>query len=521
MVELLDVLLRGFGLGAQSVAVGGILFIVVVLQPRRPEAVDRSLVVGRSLALVAAAAVGVALAQVLGVVVRLAALAGGREWPVEPFLDTTYFRASAVRLLAGLGLAVGCLVLRQQRAGRGAWVALMGLVTTLVVSSGWMSHAAGRLAHRAALLSLDSLHQFAAGAWLGGLAHLLITALRPGELGRAELQRFSWLSLGAVAILIAAGAGLSVAYIDSVPALLGTAYGVMVLIKGAMLAGLLVLGAANFLAVRRLPEGSVIPTVRFRRFVEVEAGLGATALFAAASLTTLPPAIDVVTDRATPAEVIMRFAPAWPRLSSPALADMPVGDRLAPRTAEDRAWSEYNHNVAGAFVLAMGCLAILHRARRGQWARHWPLLFLGLAGFLLLRSDPGAWPLGPLGFWESLAYPEVLQHRVFVVLVIVFGLFEWMVRAERLRSRQCALTFPLLCAAGGGLLITHGHGMLDLKAEFLTEVSHAPLGLLGILVGWGRWLELRLPAPGDRLPGWLSSVGLALTGALLLFYQEP
>src|SRR3989442_1401348 len=113
---------------------------------------------------------------------------------------------------------------------------------------------------------------------------------------------------------------------------------------------------------------------------------------------------------------------------------MPVDDRDAQRTAADRAWSEFNHNVAGLFVLAMGLLAILYATGRARWARHWPLIFLGLAGFLLIRNDPGAWPLGPLGFWESMAYPEVLQHRVFVLLVVAFAFFEWMVRTGRLRS---------------------------------------------------------------------------------------
>src|SRR5205823_6351520 len=154
--------------------------------------------------------------------------------------------------------------------------------------------------------------------------------------------------------------------------------------------------------------------------------------------------------------------------------------------APGRAWSEFNHNVAGLFVLAMGLLAILHAAGRARWARHWPLIFLGLAVFLMIRDDPGAWPLGPLGFWESWAYPAVFQHRVFVLLVIVFAAFEWMVRADRVSYRRAALVFPLLCAVGGGLLLTHSHASLGLKEEFLTEVTHAPLGLLGMLVGWAR-----------------------------------
>ena len=114
----------------------------------------------------------------------------------------------------------------------------------------------------------------------------------------------------------------------------------------------------------------------------------------------------------------------------------------------------------------------------------------------------------------------MLQHRTFVLLVVVFGLFEWMVRSGRVRAPRAALLFPLLCAVGGGLLLTHSHASLNLKEEFLTEVTHAPLGVLGVLVGWGRWLELRLAAPDDRLPGRLSAGAMAVIGVLLLFYRE-
>jgi putative copper resistance protein D len=230
--------------------------------------------------------------------------------------------------------------------------------------------------------------------------------------------------------------------------------------------------------------------------------------------------VDVVADRATAAEVVQRFVPGWPRLASPALADMPVEDRGAPRTAADRAWSEYNHNVAGLFVLAMGGLACLHALWGVRWARHWPLVFLPLGAFVLIRSDPGSWPLGPEGFWEGFQHPEVLQHRLFFVVVLAFGLFEWAVRTERVRRPGWAFVFPALAAVGGGLLLTHSHALGELKAEFLTEVTHAPLGLLALAVGWGRWLELRLGAADGRAPRRIWASALLLVGALLLIYHE-
>src|SRR5262249_62282335 len=150
-------------------------------------------------------------------------------------------------------------------------------------------------------------------------------------------------------------------YIDGVRALLGTGYGLMVLTKVVILLGLVVLGATNFFTVRSLSNDPAVPLVGLRRFVEVELGMGLTVFFAAASLTSLPPAVDVVTDRATPAEGATRFTPRWPSLSSPPLEALPVEDREAPRTDPDRAWSEDNHHVARLFVLAMGLLAILPR----------------------------------------------------------------------------------------------------------------------------------------------------------------
>src|SRR5262249_59263258 len=97
-------------------------------------------------------------------------------------------------------------------------------------------------------------------------------------------------------------------------ALLGTGYGLMVLTKVVILVGLALLGASNFFTVRKLATAPGIRLLGLRRFVEVEVGLGLTVFFAAASLTSLPPAVDVVTDRASLAEVGTRFTPRRPSL---------------------------------------------------------------------------------------------------------------------------------------------------------------------------------------------------------------
>ncbi len=521
MAAFVDVILRGLALSGQAMAVGGVVFALLVLGPTAPSSALPA-AWRRLWTLVALSAAGVAIAQAASLGVLLASLDAESTWSLRELAATLYVQASLARALAAVGLAAGALAARRRERLGGWWGLILGAALVVGVSGAWTSHSAARLEHRGVLMALDALHQLAAAAWIGGLVHLVAFAFphrdepRPGTL----LRRFSSVALTSVTALVLAGIGLIFVYVDGVSAALGTAYGIMVLTKVVMLGGLLVLGFANFRTVRALPAASVVSPLRLRRFVEVELGLGLTVFFAAASLSSLPPAVDVVADRATPSEVATRFTPRWPALKSPPIEQLPVDDPTAPRTDADRAWSEYNHHVSGLFVLLMGSLAVLHATGLARWARHWPLVFLGLAAFMLVRNDPGAWPLGPQGFWASMAEPTVLQHRVFVLLVVAFGIFEWMVRTARLRSSSAALVFPLLCAVGGGLLLTHSHASLNLKSEFLLEVTHAPLGLLGLVIGWARWLELRLPGSDSRAAGRVWASALAAFGVLLLLYRE-
>ncbi len=522
MVGFLDILLRGLILSAQAVVMGGVFFVLFVLRASGPRPGLDPAALPRSLGLLAVGAVTLALGQALALGIELYVLLHDAAWPVLASLGTLYVQVSIVRIAVGAALAVCAWRLRHGGGPRGLWPVLVLLAAVLAGAAPWTSHAAARLESRALLLLLDGAHQLAAAVWIGGLAHLIAVALRrldrpwPVDL----LRRFSSLALGCVTVLIAAGVGLTLHYADGPAALFGTAYGLMVMTKAVILAGLLVLGALNSRAIRRMNGVPEADQATLRRFVEVEVGLGLTVLFAAASLTSLPPAVDLTHDRATFAEVATRFTPRLPTLRSPSLAEMPLDDPNAPRNDADRAWSEFNHHVSGLLVLAMGLLATLHASGRAPWARHWPLVFLGLAAFMAVRNDPGSWPLGPEGFWQGWLVATVLQHRIFVLFVVTFGIFEWQVRSGRMRSRRAALVFPLLCAVGGGLLLTHSHASLNLKDEFLLEVTHAPLGVLAMMVGWSRWLELRLPDARRRLPGSLWAVGLALIGVLLIFYRE-
>ena len=563
MAGFVDVLLRGLILVLTSLALGGVAWLRFVLRAEayvKPDASTRL-----ALRVTGLGAAGAALAQAAVVAVGLGAVAGEHgEWPLGAFFSTTFALTALGRVALAITVAALALGMSRRAASRLAWGALAVTATLLVASSAVVSHAVARVEWRLPLIVLDAAHQAAAAVWVGGLAHLglfcaadrwagetrplRIRTRPPAVAGAASpgrtvgglvkvrrgsdtplttfmdlatiIPRFSMLAFRSMAGIVLAGAALTLAYVGDVAAFVGTAYGVMVLSKVALLLPALALAYMNMRAARR---AGVAPGARLFTFVEVELGLGITILFAAASLTSLPPAVDVTADRATVAEVAARFTPAAPRLSSPPIAELlesadPLMARQIERKPVERAWSEYNHHWAGLFVVTMGVLAMLHFAGV-RAARHWPLVFLGLAAFLFVRNDPRAWPLGPAGFWESLTLPDVLQHRTFVLLVIAFAVFEWMVRTGRLAERPWGYVFPLLCAVGGGLLMTHSHAMFNLKDEFLTEVTHAPLGIFGVFAGWGRWLELRLAAAG-RAPGWIWRGCFTAVGVILLFYRE-
>jgi putative copper resistance protein D len=542
----LSVLLRGLTITAQSLCIGGIAFLVLLARPLADEVADGLLLLQRSTRLAGWSAIALAVATAADVALATAMLIGTADLSFGDALGAQSVLADLVVLAAALLVAGLCLGAPR----RTPTAALAALAVVVLAAQTATSHAVARVEDRAPLALAGFLHQAAAAVWIGGIPYLVLALamMRDGvSIGRVG-KRFSTMSVGSVGVLVAAGFVMSLAYIGSLEALYGTAYGVMVGTKVALLGFLLFLGGMNYLLVDRVLDDPRTPTKRFRRFAEVEVGIGITVFFAAASLTSLPPASDLTQDRATLQEIAERLAPQWPRLESPDHASLAIPELQAkldaenaaaaartanrpqafvpgageapPRNAEDIAWSEYNHHWAGIFVLAVGLLALAERSRRASWARHWPLLFIGLAVFLFVRSDPETWPLGDVGFIESFRDPEVVQHRVFVVLIVAFGLFEWGVRNGRIQSEGAALVFPLITAVGGGLLLTHSHALANVKEQFLIEISHVPLALLGILAGWTRWLELRLPPPGNRLPAWAWPVCFVLVGLLLLSYRE-
>ncbi len=538
----LGILLHGLVIVSQSMALGGALFLVLVARPYLG-------LLGNDLArrtarIAGYSALALVAVELINVGLQAAVLISTIDLPLANVLAASFAVAGLLKSAAALVLAA--LLLRARPQATPGWALLAAGAVELAAAT-LTTHAEARLSDNGLLLCVEALHQLGAAIWIGGIPCFVmaLARLHDGTAFRLVGGRFSRMSMAGVTCILVSGLVMSVFYIGSWQALYGTAYGVMVGAKISMFLMLLALGAGNFLVTESLRRNPATPVLRMRRFAEVEIGIGFTLFFTAASLTSVPPGIDLTQDRASWTEIVQRdFSPQMPRLRSPdhdtlgipalqhqlnqeaaARAEQPraafvegSGD-LPPRNAADIAWSEYNHNWSGLFVLAIGVLALLNQAG-ARWARHWPLVFLGLAVFLLIRSDPEVWPMGQIGVIESLADVEVVQHRIFAMLPIAFGLFEWAVRTGRLRAPWAAYVFPLVCAGGGALLFTHSHAIANVKDALLIEWTHTPLALAAMVAGWSRWLELRLPGRIGSACAWVWPVCFLVIGLLLLFYRE-
>jgi putative copper resistance protein D len=544
----LDVVLRLIALATQALMIGGIAFILLVVLPFRAEIGAEADEILRRCRVLLGWGAGIAVVGAIAyIVINVLLLYGSADVPISEGLEANFAVAEIVRIVAAVGIFI-LATSPSVSAGRRWGLALLAAI--LLVAAAANSHSVSRMTGRAPMAIADGIHQLGASVWIGGIPYFVIALARThnGIAWRRIGKRFSQMSMISVAGLVLAGLALSYVFVGSWEGLYGTSYGVMVIGKVCLLGGLLLLGFHNFRLVERLRRDPSTPILKMRRFAEVEIGVGLSVFALAASITSSPPAIDQLYDQVPLSVTVARMAPVWPpRLVSPdfdqmaipalqakldaeAKADasapqhpqayVPGEGILVPRAPADIAWSEYNHHWAGIFVLVIGGLALLERTGKARWARHWPLVFLGLAVFLFIRSDPETWPLGDIGFWESMRDAEIFQHRVIVVLVTAFGLFEWAVRTGRLKRPWAPLVFPILTAIGGGMLLMHSHNISDVKEQFLIELTHIPLAMLAVASAWSRWLELRLLPPDNRVFGQIWPTSYVLIGLLLLNYRE-
>jgi len=230
-----------------------------------------------------------------------------------------------------LAVLLGCCLLARRRAGGViGWAALL-LAAAMLASLAWDGHGASTPGLAGDLhLTADLLHLLAAGLWLGTLPPFilfLVEVSRTGDtnwgaVAAAVTRRYSTLAIASVTVLLAGGLVNTWFLAGTVPALVGTGYGRLLLVKIGLFIAMLIVAAVNLLrlvprlggpadATRNLIWRTVAQLQGNAR-IETALGLGVVAVVGV--LGTLPPGLHT--------------EPAWPFPVRLDIGELTLGPRI-------------------------------------------------------------------------------------------------------------------------------------------------------------------------------------------------
>ncbi|HWN13217.1 MAG TPA: CopD family protein, partial [Candidatus Dormibacteraeota bacterium] len=252
----------------------------------------------------------------------------------------------------------------------------------------WAGHAAAVEGVGLPAALVDAVHLLAAGAWLGALLPLaaLLRAAARAEGTDARpfavlaVRAFSRLAFAVMLLLVATGLANTWFQVGSVPALVGTSYGWLLLAKISLLLPVLLLARHN--RRRLLPrlggDGDTVgrpAMARLGSFVAAEAGLGLLILLITTGLSLSPPAVH---------------DPVWWPFSQRYAWDVAAALPGGPTRV-----------LIGAQLAFLGLLAMVV----GLMLRSWRVILVGLGGLAVVA-----------GLWVALppmtvdAYPTTFRR---------------------------------------------------------------------------------------------------------------
>jgi putative copper export protein/mono/diheme cytochrome c family protein len=302
------------------------------------------------------------------------------------FGEDWILRAALVVVLAG------CLVVQARTCKHAAgWVGLLA-ASAFIASLAWAGHGAATedVPFDAIHLPADVLHLLAAGAWIGGLLPLVIllrqawrdSSPQAVAVARAATLRFSVLGISSVGMLLVTGVVNTWFLAGSVPALLGTLYGQLLLVKIALFAAMIAVASVN--------QGQLLPCLadvatesglRLRacgqlcRNASIEASLGFFVLAVVATIGILTPGLHT--------------EPRWPLPFRFDLGEIAAGTQIVFDVAA----------VAFALCLAATVFVAARRRYREIAASVACLIVFGIVGWIALR--PGIVRAYPTSFYAS------------------------------------------------------------------------------------------------------------------------
>jgi putative copper resistance protein D len=203
--------------------------------------------------------------------------------------ETRFGTLWKVRMLLLLGIALA--LWGRRRVTRGAAAIAAGAVLILTAATG---HAGAENGPAGDIhLAADMVHLLAAGTWLGGLVPFARAMAKPISFAQAdaEARRFSRLGLVCVGAILVTGSVNAWFLVGTVPALTGTIYGRLLLIKIALFLAMVAIAAINrYRLTPPIRDAGAATLPALRRNSAIEAGLGLAILLIVAVLGTLPPA---------------------------------------------------------------------------------------------------------------------------------------------------------------------------------------------------------------------------------------
>ncbi len=308
---------RAIHFAATMLVAGVVLFAVFVAAPAwRGVSSNGGVAVKIRARLAAIAWISLALAAISGaawLVLTAAAMSdlpaaqvfsGGVLWTV--LSQTTFGRAWLVRFVLACALAATLPALLSLRSHKSPWLEATAVIlaATFVSALAWSGHAAGGLGGEAVIHpAADVLHLIAAAAWVGALLPLIVlfAAAHADDaslaMARTATARFSILGIVSVGTLLVTGIVNTYYLAGSVPALLHTDYGRLLLIKIALFLAMVAIAAVNrFHLTPQLAQQASIAASRnalrqLRRNASIEVLAGAIVIAIVAALGTMAPAI--------------------------------------------------------------------------------------------------------------------------------------------------------------------------------------------------------------------------------------
>jgi len=314
VIDLEDLLIgaRAIHFTATILAVGVVFFFVFLAAPALPKNDPSHGVAAFRTRLVAIAWISLALSVISGAawLVLTAQSMSGQPLPdvlsqgvIWTVLARTNFGNDWVARLVGavlLAATLPALIPAHCHPSRLTAAAAVLLAAALVGSLAWAGHAIGASGVEGVIHpGADVLHLIAAAAWDGSLpllALLLATAEHDpivAAMARDTTLRFSTLGILSVGTLLATGVVNSWYLVGSLPALIGTPYGRLLLIKIALFLGMVAIAAVNRLHVtpHLLRNETATAALRqLRRNAAIETLFGVLVVVIVAVLGTLPPA---------------------------------------------------------------------------------------------------------------------------------------------------------------------------------------------------------------------------------------